>query len=650
MKYKNKIYFYIAIFLLLTLVYFNFNFSTFKEGLFGLPSINTIGNTIAKPFTPSAAVSVGNTIVQPFLPPAPQAVISTAPQAVISTVPSCPPPPPPLPLPPYPTSDSMAADAAAYKAALATGLNDADSRKAGGCAGMNYLTSRHDDKNGDARIAGIAYAYAKKLGKTDDEANAAAMFAIAEMWKQEPGGFTGLNLYVNNHIEMAALTPFANSSIGTLPPSNSAILPTNYTLELNTDRNSGDTQYDIKSLTYTTPNECVRGCEAEPTCKGFVFDTRSYANNCILKSNWDGPGYSKAGLNSYKNIPRTQPPPPPPPPPLPKPSCNDILKEQMQQNKNKQDENDQAIDDEQQYMYDQAKLLSAPSIAQVNVDKGIINELQATYAALFKKKKDDKKAADNAIIFQLQKDADAAAAKSAETVASLASKIPSYKANIEMTQSQLDEIQRKADIQAAVNNKAFAGLEKYNALKKDGMNTQISQKIGEYTPEHTLEQTMRDICDNVISSIGDTTKVLTDNMGNFVGPDGLLSKFNGFTNDNTLYSSIDKIDTHTTEKENMLNKIFYTLTKYNENKNKLDASKNSVKIEPYDADTILNISKHRYCTSNYEDKLGQNLCCGLTGVLSEYNQNDQCGPGAKWCVKAPNKSHGFCSSNKPTNN
>jgi hypothetical protein len=28
--------------------------------------------------------------------------------------------------------------------------------------------------------------------------------------------------------------------------------------------------------------------------------------------------------------------------------------------------------------------------------------------------------------------------------------------------------------------------------------------------------------------------------------------------------------------------------------------------------------------------------------------NDQCGPYAQWCVKAKNKMHGYCSSNKPT--
>ena len=555
-----------------------------------------------------------------------------------------PPPPPPVP-PPYPTSESMAADTAAYNAARATGLNEADSRKAGASAGLNYLKSAHTDKYGDARIAGIAYAYAKKLGKTDAEADAAAISAIQAMWAQQPGGFTGLNLYVNNYIEMASLTPFANSTIGTLPPRNSAILPTNYTLELNTERNSGDTQYDIKTLRYTTPDECVIGCNSEPTCKGFVFDTRNYENSCILKSNWDGPGYEKVGLNSYKNVPRTRPPPPPPNEPSP-PTCSDILKESMQQELDKRKADGEAFDETQQYIYEQAKILTDPYISQVNSDTGIINKIKADYDALLQKKINDKKQADADKIFKLQKKIEDAAKEAAAKSAKLASQIPSYKANKEITQKELEEIQRNAKIQEALDKQVKEYDIKYNSLK-NGIGKQISKNIGNYTPQYTLEQTIRDICDNVISNIGNTTKVLTDKMGNFVGPDGLLSKFNGFTNDNSLYNSIDKIDSVVSKKDDMLNEIYYTLTNYNEQKNKLDASNNQVK--PYEDDTILKIPTNRYCVSDYDDKLGDPLCCGRTGVVSEYNERDQCGPTAKWCVKVENKQHGFCSPNKPTN-
>jgi hypothetical protein len=693
MKYKNKLYFYIAIFLLLLLVYFNFNFSTFKEGastavpatkplgwnIFANKAIKGFDRGAGQPITPEQCLkncfadtgclafqydyNQTNCLLKSYSPSdsgdpyikdnaglySYKKTNNPANTFYPPVATTCPPPPPP---PPSPTVESMAAADAAYKAALATGLNDADSRKAGASAGMNYLTSAHDDKNGDARIAGIAYAYAKKLGKTDAEADAAAKFAIAEMWKMPPGGFTGLNLYVNNHIEMAALTPFANSAIGTLPASNPAILPTNYALELNTTRNSGDTQYDMKTLTYTTPNDCVRVCESEPSCKGFVFDTRSYANSCILKSNWDGAGYAKAGLNSYKNIPRTQPPPPPPPPPPPsppEPTCSDILKEQMQENQNKKDANAEDIKNNQRHIYEEAKTISNPYIYQLNEDTRTINGLQVAYDNLFKKKSDDRDAAKKATIIQLKKNAAKKAAETAATESALAARIPNLIETKDTTASQLYDLQRIDYIQEAVDQTEQEWNDKYGLLQ-NGIGTQISQKIGGYTPQHTLQQTMRDICDNVISSIGDTTKVLTDKMGNFVGPDGLLSKFNGFTNDNTLYSSIDKIDTYVNKKDNIIDEIFYTLTNYNENKNKLDASKNSVKLIPYDADTILNINRKIYCTSNYDDKLGQKLCCGLPGVLSEYNQTDQCGPKAKWCVKAPNKSHGFCSSNKPTNN
>ena len=330
-------------------------------------------------------------------------------------------------------------------------------------------------------------------------------------------------------------------------------------------------------------------------------------------------------------------------------SCSAILSGVLAEEKASRDATNKAMQEEQEYIYNQARILSAPAISQVGVDTGMIKSLKKEYDELLKLMTDEQNAANAARILQLQTDASNNSAASAATAASLKSQISGYELSIETKQNQLNEIQRNLDVQAAVEKQAEEDAAKYELLN-DGINKEISQKIGGYTPENTLQKTMRDICDNVISSIGDTTKVLTDNMGNFVGPDGLLSKFNGFTNDNTLYSSIDKIESNVTEQDNILKNILYTLKYYTENKDKVDASGNEIKPTPYEADSLLHVDTNHFCTSDYDDKLGAPLCCGLTGVLKKEYLGDQCGPYAKYCVQEPRKSHGFCSSRKPTIN
>ena len=328
-------------------------------------------------------------------------------------------------------------------------------------------------------------------------------------------------------------------------------------------------------------------------------------------------------------------------------SCSALIADTLKYEKESLDAKSQAMAVEEDYIYNQARILSAPSISQLNVGTGIINELTQETDGLKKQITDERDAANNAEILQLRIDASNNDATNATTKAILEQTISELQTSINTNTSQLEQHDRDAKIREAVERTEKDWNAKYTSLN-DGINTQISQKIGGYTPQYTLQQTMRDICDNVISSIGDTTKVLTDKMGNFVGPDGLLSKFNGFTNDNTLYSSIDKIDTNVTEQDIILKNILNTLKYYTENKNNVDDSGNVIKPIPYEADSLIHIDTNHFCFSDYDDKLGAPLCCGQTGVLDDKTLNDQCGPYAKYCVKAKNKMHGFCSSNKPT--
>jgi hypothetical protein len=328
------------------------------------------------------------------------------------------------------------------------------------------------------------------------------------------------------------------------------------------------------------------------------------------------------------------------------PSCSSILNDVLRNEDAARDATAQSIKEDQQYIYDQAKIFAAPAIAQVNVNTKIINELRKQYDDLLQQMTDQQNAATNARIEKLQIDASNNSAAAMATANFLRNQINDYEKSIETTQTELDSIKLQLEIQEAVDRQAKEGDIRYDELN-NGINREISNKIGGYTPQNTLQKTMRDICDNVISSIGDTTKVLTDKMGNFVGPDGLLSKFNGFTNDNSLYNSIDKIDSNVLEQDSILKNILYTLKYYSENKNKVDASGNEIKPIPYEENSLLHIDTNHFCFSDYDDKLGAPLCCGQTGVLDESTLNDQCGPYAKYCVKVKNKSHGFCSPIKP---
>ena len=440
----------------------------------------------------------------------------------------------------------------------------------------------------------------------------------------------------------AAPPPAAPPPAAPLPPVPPLINWDPY--ELNTDYTGNDILGG--RLFNSTPTACLTNCDTDPLCKGFVYDSRN--NDCWKKSalNLTDKKIGLSGLYAYKKTVSgtgsgtgsgsgSDS------------SCSALIADTLKYEKESLDAKSQAMAVEEDYIYNQARILSAPSISQLNVGTGIINELTQETDGLKKQITDERDAANNAEILQLRIDASNNDATNATTKAILEQTISELQTSINTNTSQLEQHDRDAKIREAVERTEKDWNAKYTSLN-DGINTQISQKIGGYTPQHTLQQTMRDICDNVISSIGDTTKVLTDKMGNFVGPDGLLSKFNGFTNDNTLYSSIDKIDTNVTEQDIILKNILNTLKYYTENKNNVDDSGNVIKPIPYEADSLIHIDTRHYCTSDYDDKLGAPLCCGLTGVLKKEYLGDQCGPYAKYCVQEPRKSHGFCSSNKPT--
>jgi hypothetical protein len=425
------------------------------------------------------------------------------------------------------------------------------------------------------------------------------------------------------------------------------------------------------STTSTKPSDCLTNCTNNTGCIGIVYDSNN--SICNLKSSGtptttttlsgffsyfkpsstatgsgssgsgsSGSGSTRSGSTGSGSTGSGS-----------NPSCSSILNDVLQNEKDTRDATAQYIKEEQEYIYDQAKIFSAPAIAQLNVNTGIINSLRKEYDDLFKKMTQEQNEANNARIQQLQLDASKNSYDLLKNTELLKSQINDYEKSIETKQTKLDSIKRQLEIQEAIDNQEKKDDIKYDELH-NSINNEITHKIGGYTPQNTLQKTMRDICDNVISSIGDTTKVLTDKMGNFVGPDGLLSKFNGFTNDNSLYNSIDKIDSNVTEQDIILKNILYTLKYYTEIDDKVDTSNNSYnnpdKPIPYQANSLLQIDTNRYCVSDYDAKLGDPLCCGRTGVLSENNKKDKCGPSAKWCVKVENKQHGFCSPNKPTNN
>jgi hypothetical protein len=264
------------------------------------------------------------------------------------------------------------------------------------------------------------------------------------------------------------------------------------------------------STTSTKPSDCLTNCTNNTGCIGIVYDSNN--SICNLKSSGtptttttlsgffsyfkpsstatgsgssgsgsSGSGSTRSGSTGSGSTGSGS-----------NPSCSSILNDVLQNEKDTRDATAQYIKEEQEYIYDQAKIFSAPAIAQLNVNTGIINSLRKEYDDLFKKMTQEQNEANNARIQQLQLDASKNSYDLLKNTELLKSQINDYEKSIETKQTKLDSIKRQLEIQEAIDNQEKKDDIKYDELH-NSINNEITHKIGGYTPQNTLQKTMRDI-------------------------------------------------------------------------------------------------------------------------------------------------------------
>jgi hypothetical protein len=348
-----------------------------------------------------------------------------------------------------------------------------------------------------------------------------------------------------------------------------------------------------------------------------------------------------------------------------------------------------------------ARIITDPLQEQINIDEDIINELQIRYDNYVKLISADEIQKLENELEDMSSNYYTEINRMRDETATLLEQAKKALVEKEAARDALQRSEQEQAIQAAINAQITYDSEKYDSAQNN-INSQILQNIGNYTPSNTLYNnvnsiddklgseynesntlynSVNDLSNNVISrldsntgnlntiktnttlltsktndnsgvlnsmnntllSLKDNSSTLTDKMGNFVGPnpENLFSKLGPYTNENTLYKTIDELDTNMKRNDSILQNILYTLSflKYDSSYSPVDTiidTSYDLSINDDDIDDL-------YCTSSYGDKDGVPLCCGRTGVVNgENNLYDQCTSVRPYCKQVGTTQHGIC--------
>jgi hypothetical protein len=681
MKDKNKIYFYITIFLLLILIYFNFKFkfSIFKEGVTSQYS-QTYKKPDPLPFivpTPSGWI-FNNNIDYPLNTILPIAENST-PQLCV---------------------DSCQKDSSCKGVVF-----DSNSYKC-------YKKSSFPTLNGGDAMPG-AYTYKKQLSYYP--APTGWSFDNNTDYSGNNIGFPSLNstpqLCVDsckidlsckgvifdsktNVCQKKSYMNFSQTRDGAyaykllpLPP---APIPLGWTLEEHTDFSGNNLGTAVPN---STPQLCVDSCLNNFSCDGIIFDT--YNNSCQKKSYMDvfAKTTGKNGDPQYYKYAYKK--------------CSpEELTKAVDDWGNAINEYYQAIQDGvdadkvyQTSLNDEIKrqvdIVTDPFNKQIKIDNNIIDELntlkneydeymnntritnlrtvlnnnKSTFETSRNKEIDDQAQAEQDII-----DANKYTSNYNESVRNSITQQKIEQARGDQMKLNNDNHMSKKN---NIDNQLLENIGEYtysNTLYSDINN--INNKLGsQYNDQYTIYNSMNDLSNNFISridnnigdlnninmnaellntktnddygiinnmnstllSLKDNTSTLTDKMGNFIGPNptNVFSTLGPYTNDDTIYKSIDNLKTNMSNKDTMIKKILNKLNFLNYDSYSPIKAPQNVPINDEDIDDL-------YCTSNYGQKKGVQLCCGQTDVINEENILDQCTKTRPYCRRIDKHSYGIC--------
>ena len=475
-----------------------------------------------------------------------------------------------------------------------------------------------------------------------------------------------------------------------LPP---APNPLGWTYDKHTDYSGNNMGTAVPN---STPQLCIDSCINNFSCDGIIFDT--YNNSCQKKSYMDVFAKKTGILGSQEYYKYAY-----------KRCSQEQLEESIVNWGNSLDGYDQAIQDgvDADRRYKQARddevqrqvdIIKAPFNQQINIDNNIIDELKTikneyedymnntritnlqTY--LNKRKSNQERDINTQIADQLQaeqdiRDANEDTSNYNESVRNSIQQQKTEQARGDQMKTNNDNyLSRKNNI----DNQLLENIGDYtysNTLYSDMNN--INNKLGsQYNDQYTLYNSMNNLSNNFISridnnighlnninmnaellntktnddygiinnmnstllSLKDNTSTLTDKMGNFIGPNptNLFSTLGPYTNDNTIYKSIDNLNINMSNKDTMIKKIINKLKFLNYDSYSPIKAPQNVPINDEDIDDL-------YCTSNYGQKKGVQLCCGQTDVIDEENILDQCTKTRPYCRRVDKHSYGICQVN-----